>query len=260
MAEKNDSIKSNTREPETLKEFGEQDYMKSIRENSVELYENEFELVKSTLNLPQKFMELGEFEQNIVLLYVDQEFVEPYSGKRTQGDVITSFLAAHENQSIVKKLYKKKEVVVGMDAEMNPIVQLSNPELDPQQLSLFLKVKKDAIRIWNKYNLKEIAKTMRQIVTNGGFRDEELLEQQIMADATSNERDNFTMQNRKLAVEIKGMRKPQGLQAVNVFIKGGGKEATEAIKNSSKNNVYDLIPDLEDVEIVEDDNDYEDEE
>jgi len=33
MAEKNDSIKSNTREPETLKEFGEQDYMKSIREN-----------------------------------------------------------------------------------------------------------------------------------------------------------------------------------------------------------------------------------
>ena len=101
--------------------------------------------------------------------------------------------------------------------------------------------------VWKTNNLKEISKTMREIMTNDGFRDNELLEQKIVSDAMSDNRDSFTIQNRRLAIDIKGMKKPQGLQQINVFLNGGGKEANKEIVEVTKNEVYTLIPEVEEV-------------
>ena len=101
--------------------------------------------------------------------------------------------------------------------------------------------------LWKKNNLKEISKSMREIMTNDGYRDDELLEQKIVSDAMSDSRDSFTMQNRRLAVDIKGMKKPQGLQQINVYLKGGGKEANRDIVAVTKNEAYDLIPEVQKV-------------
>jgi hypothetical protein len=239
---------TNNRVVPALDNYNEQKHLETITKGDLELYENEYHLIEQSLDLPQKFMELGELEQRMVLLFIDKDYIEPNSGKHTENDTFISFLASYENQSVVKKLYKAETKILGYDKEGNEISEVYKV-IDPDSLSLFLKLKRHATMIWKTNNLKEISKSMREIVTNGGYRDNELLEQKIVSDALSNERDSFTMQNRRVAVEIKGMKKPQGLQAINVFLQGGGKESTKAIQDVSKNSAFDLIPE---VEIAED--------
>ena len=70
---------------------------------------------------------------------------------------------------------------------------------------------------------------MREIVSNDGFKDEELLQRKIIDDALSSERDSFTMQNRRVATEITGMKKPSGMIHINVWEKSGGREATRTV-------------------------------
>jgi len=208
--------------------------------------ENEYHLIEKTLNLPQKYMELSELEQKMVLLFIDKDFIEPYSGKKTENSAFISFLASYHNKAVIKKLYKTEERTIGYDKQGNEMVE-KYKIINPDNLALFLKLKTHATALWKTNNLKEISKTMREIMTNDGFRDNELLEQKIVSDAMSDNRDSFTIQNRRLAIDIKGMKKPQGLQQINVFLNGGGKEANKEIVEVTKNEVYTLIPEIEEV-------------
>jgi hypothetical protein len=237
------------RKPIELAQHNEADYLKAVQDNKIDLYENEYHLIEQTLNLPQKYMELSEIEQKMVLLFIDKDFVEPYSGKKTENNAFISFLASYHNKSVVKKIYKEETRVLGYDKQGNELSE-TYKIINSEYLPLFLKLKTHATMLWKTNNLKEISKTMREIMTNDGFRDNELLEQRIVSDAMSDKRDSFTMQNRRLAVDVKGMKKPQGLQKINVFLHGGGKEANKEIVESTKNVVYDLIPEVEEVEKV----------
>ena len=243
--------KPKNRKPVDLANHNEAEYLETIKNNELDLYENEYHLIEQTLNLPQKYMELSELEQKMVLLFIDKDFVEPNSEKKTENSGLISFLASYHNQTVVKKLYKTESKIVGFDKFGNKLTE-DYKIIDPENLTLFLKLKTHATAIWKGNNLKEISKTMREIMTNDGFRDDELLEQKIISDALSDTRDSFTMQNRRVAVEIKGMKKPQGLQQINVYLKGGGKEANKEIVDVTKNVVYDLVPeDIEEVEVKE---------
>lgn len=230
-----------SRKPIDLVQHNEVDYLKAVQNNELDLYENEYHLIEQTLNLPQKYMELSEIEQKMVLLFIDKDFIEPHSGKKTENSGLISFLASYHNQEVVKKIYKEKTRIIGYDKQGNELTE-TYKIINPEELPLFLKLKTHATMLWKTNNLKEISKTMREIMTNDGFRDDELLEQKIVSDALSDTRDSFTMQNRRVAVEIKGMKKPVGLQQVNVFLLGGGKEANKEIVASTKNVVYDLMP------------------
>ena len=241
---------SKNRKPIELAKHSEVDYLNAIKSNEIDLYENEYHLIEKTLNLPQKYMELSELEQKMVLLFIDKDFIEPKSGKKTENNAFISFLASYHNQTVIKKLYKEESKTVGFDKFGNELTE-EYKIIDSSQLPLYTKLKTHATMIWKTNNLKEISKTMREIMTNDGFRDNELLEQKIVSDAMSDSRDSFTIQNRRLAIDIKGMKKPQGLQQINVYLKGGGKEANREIIKSSGNVVYDLEPkDIEEVEVV----------
>jgi hypothetical protein len=239
-------IEPKSRKPIELAQHDEVDYLKSVQNNEIDLYENEYHLIEKSLNLPQKYMELSEIEQKMVLLFIDKDFVEPYSGKKTENSGFISFLASYHNQTVVKKLYTTETRTIGYDKQGNDLTE-EYKIIDSSQLPLYTKLKVHATMLWKTNNLKEISKTMREIMTNDGFRDNELLEQKIVSDAMSDSRDSFTIQNRRLAIDIKGMKKPQGLQPVNVFLVGGGKEANKEIVESTKNVVYDLIPEVEEV-------------
>jgi len=234
------------REPIKLANHSEVDYLKTIKNNDIDLYENEYHLIEQSLNLPQKYMELSEIEQKMVLLFIDKDFIEPFSGKKTENNAFVSFLASYHNQTIIKKLYKLESKTVGFDKFGNELTE-EYKIIDSKELPLYAKLKTHATMLWKKNNLKEISKTMREIMTNDGFRDNELLEQKIVSDAMSDNRDSFTIQNRRLAIDIKGMKKPQGLQQINVYLKGGGKEANREIVEVTKNEAYDLIPEVEEV-------------
>ena len=235
-----------SREPIELARHNEVDYLKAIQNNEIDLYENEYHLIEKSLNLPQKYMELSEIEQKMVLLFIDKDFIEPKSGKKTENNGFISFLASYHNQTVVKKLYKTETRTIGFDKQGNEMTE-EYKIIDSSQLPLYTKLKTHATMLWKTNNLKEISKTMREIMTNDGFRDNELLEQKIVSDAMSDNRDSFTIQNRRLAIDIKGMKKPQGLQQINVFLHGGGKEANKQIVETTKNVAYDLIPEIEEV-------------
>lgn len=242
--------RSKTRNVETLTEYNEKKHLDVIKQGDLERYENEYHLIEQTLDLPQKFVELDDLAKQMVLLFIDKDFVEPYSGKHTQNDSFVSFLASYDNKTVIKSIFTKVEKVVGHTKDGDDLIELITVP-NPDKLHLYIKMKTHATQIWKKYNLKEIAKSMREIMANNGYRDEELLEQKIVSDALSDERDSFTMQNRRVAVDIKGMKKAQGLQQINVFLKGGGKEASKVISDTSGNDVYDLVPDDDELEEVE---------
>jgi len=231
------------RKPVELAQHDEVDYLQATKNDKLDLYENEYHLIEQTLNLPEKYMELSELEQKMVLLFVDKDFVEPNSGKKTENNAFISFLASYHNKSVIKKLFKIQEKHVGFDKDGGKLYE-DEIIVDPEELPLYTKLKIHATMLWKKNNLKEISKSMREIMTNDGYRDDELLEQKIVSDAMSDTRDSFTMQNRRLAVDIKGMKKPQGLQQINVYLKGGGKEANRDIVAVTKNEAYDLIPEV----------------
>ena len=241
-------IEPKNRKPVELAQYSEGDYLKAVKNNEIDLYENEYHLIEKTLNLPQKYMELSELEQKMVLLFIDKDFIEPISGKKTENSAFISFLASYHNKTVIKKLYKTETETIGFDKQGNELTK-EYKIINPDNLALFLKIKTHATMVWKTNNLKEISKTMREIMTNDGFRDNELLEQKIVSDAMSDKRDSFTIRNRRLAIDIKGMKKPQGLQQINVFLNGGGKEANKEIVEVTKNDVYDVIP--EDKEVKE---------
>jgi len=236
------------REVENLSNYDEETHLEALRQGDLEKYENEYALIEDSLDLPQKFLELNELEQTMIILFIDKDYIDPNSGQHTENEHFYSFLAAYPNQKVTKKIYKIVETI-----NSNGVVEISK-EVNPESLLLYRKMKTHAVKIWKENNLKEVSKSMREIMTNSGFRNEELLEQTILSDALSKEQNSFTMQNRRLAVDIKGMKKPQGLQSINVFLKGGGQEASKVITESSGNEAFDLVPEeeLEEVEIVKD--------
>jgi len=236
-----------SRDVETLSDYNVLDHMEAIKSGDFDLYENEYELVKGTLGLPLSFMELDELEQQMILLYNDQDFIEPYSGKKTKNNTFVSFLACYPNKDIVSKLFETIQVEDGHDREGGTLYKnaiIPNSQTHVQRLRL----KALASSIWSKSNLKEVAKSMRELVENDGYKDEELLERRIIDDALSSERDSFTLQNRKMSMDMKGMKKPSSLQNINVWIEGGGSKANRVIVEESKNEVYDLMPSKEDGE------------
>jgi hypothetical protein len=228
-----------------LEDYNEQKHIEVVKEGRFDLYENEFELVKDELGLPVSFMELGMLEQKMILMFIDNDYIEPYSHKHTKNNAFISFLASWDNDNVKGKIFIADEIVKGVDKEGNSIVeQVIIP--NPKEHGTYLKLKAQASALWKKYNLKEVSKAMREIVSNDGFKDEELLQRKIIDDALSNERDSFTMQNRRVATEITGMKKPSGMIHINVWEKSGGKEATRTVIEATGQDSYQLIP--EDIE------------
>lgn len=238
-----------------LEDYNTEKHLESVKKGEVELYENEYHLVEQMLALPKPFRELNELEQKMVLFYIDKDFIEPYSGKKTENNKFASFYASYDNQSVIKKIFKNEEKVTGYDKYGNELKEIYRVP-DPEYRDLRMKLRTHASIIWNKSNLKEITKSMKEIIANDGYKDDEILENVIMADAISDKRDSFTMQNRRLAADIKGIKKPVGLQGINVFMVGGGKESNENIVDVTHNQVYDLIPKkkekLQEVERIKD--------
>jgi len=233
------------REPENLKDYDEKKHLEAVKNGDLEIYENEYHLIEQTLLLPQKYLELGELEQKMVLLFVDKDFIEPNSGKHTENDAFISFLASYSNQTVVKKIFILAQKTVGYDKDGNDLIE-TYVKINENELPLYMKLKSHATMVWKQSNLKEIAKSMKEIVANSGFRDEELLEQKILSDSLSSDKSAYTMANRRLAVDIKGLKKPMGLQQINVYLDGGGKKSTEIIASISGNKAFELVPSGED--------------
>ena len=235
-------MQSQRQNVETIEYYDEQKHLEVVKQGDFDLYENEFELIKDSINLPEPFMALPILQQQIILLYIDDEFVEPYSNKKTKNNQFISFLAAWPKDSVKSKLFKKISVHDGWSNKGDELFVtkiVPNPEMYPT----YLKLKAQSSALWKQYNLKDVSKAMRELVVNGGFKDEELLTQKIVDDALSDERDNHTMANRRLAADIKGMKKPSNVLHINVYKEAGGEQATREVIEATGQKAFGLLPD-----------------
>lgn len=204
-----------------------------------EAYENEIFLVESCLGLPNNFMKLSFEEQSMLMLYTDGEIVEPFSGKKTKGNILASYLMIYPNKKVLERIFITKKVITGIDGSGNEIFE-ERKEIDSNMFSQYLQIKASAGALWKKNNLKDLVKVVRELIEYGGLKDEDILERTILDDAMSGDRSNFTARMRSIAVKIKGMEKSNQLQQVNVYVEGGGKQLNKIIAESSGNNNYDL--------------------
>jgi hypothetical protein len=227
------------RNVEALEDFDTKDYLDKVKDGSLELYENEFALMEQAIDLPPAFMRLEEQQQQMILLYLEPEYLETYSGKYTKDDVFASFLATYKNKDLLNKIFTTIEVSAGTDKDGNAITK-EMKVIDQDYMPQYLRLKAYAKSVWKSNNLKEMVKTMREIMSNDGFKDEELLERSIIDDALAKDKSAYTMRNRSLAVKIKGMEKSNALQQINVYVEGGGQKLNRTIIESTGNDNYDL--------------------
>lgn len=210
-----------------------------------EAYENEASLIEAELGLPPAFMGLGTQEQQMILLYLDDDIVETSSQKKTKGNVFASFLMTYPNKTLLSKIFVDVEIPNGTNAD-GSVAYKYIKQVDDEYMPQYLRLKAMSSAVWKNNNLKELIKSMREIIENGGFKDEEMIERVIVDDALSNDKSNYTARMRSLAVKIKGMEKTNALQQVNVYVKGGGRELNRTIIESSGNDNYDLGLDVND--------------
>ena len=67
------------REVDSLKDVNTATYMDSVKRNDIDLFENEYALLGDSIGLPPAFMQLDIQLQQMLLLYLDNDFIEPNS-------------------------------------------------------------------------------------------------------------------------------------------------------------------------------------
>ncbi len=228
------------RKVEWYEQVDEKAYVEYAREGKLDLIENEISLIEESLSLPSAFMSLDEQCQQILLLYLDEGLVEPYSGQPTHNNKFASFLMTYPNKRLLSEIFVK---TIERDINDDPYEVIN---VSPEKYSEYLKLKAFATSLWKQNALHQVVRPMRDVLKYDGFKAEEMLENAILDDALSNDKSNYTLRNRSMAIKIKGMEKQNSLQLFNVYLDKGGEQLNKRISQSSGNNAVDLIPSLND--------------
>ena len=144
-----------------------------------------------------------------------------------------------EWKEISNSLWRTEEVNVG--TYDNPIYEKVSKKRNPM---LFAKWNMRATSYWSEFALDSNVDTFRKILS-GNINREEELKDAIWQDAMYAQDDRIRDNNRKLYVDISGMKRNQGSNIVNVYRSGGGEELSKELSDftgSDKYNIIDVIP------------------
>ena len=216
------------------------EYKEMLIYGESESYENEMFLVESEMGLPKTYLLLEDCAKQVLMGYLEAGLEEPYSGLATKGNIFASYLLSYPNKKVVKEMFMEVLVDTGQfDKEGNSIQKVIK-KVNPEKFAVYTRLKQQSGAFWRRNNLKDLVKPMRDIIQQGGFKDEEVLERAIIDDALSEDKSQFTARMRSLAVKVKGMEKTNTLQQINVYVDGGGKQLNDTIIEASGNDAYSL--------------------
>jgi len=227
------------RQVEPLKDIDENIYLNAVKEKTIEQYENEIALSEGALSIPKEILELPIKAQYVLAFYNDKEFTNKQTGKRTYQDVVESYIAATEDNSLVAKAFTK-------DSNGNIVPNAENKHI-------YMRVKQHAISFWNNNNLGQLVEIFKKLMY-GGRRQEELLKDAIIDDALFHEDIGIKIKSSNQAIKILGMDKNVQTFGQDVWLKGGGKEFGKHLSQYLDNDGYDLSNYIE-AEIDEDGDD-----
>lgn len=206
--------------------------IEDIAVDGIKRYENAI-----LTNIPANLSSKGIVAVRTFLNYMDNEMVSEFTGKKTYLNVEESYLSSGVySDEHLKEVY---EVEVIESIDVNPktgdsrVIYTNKYKVLNKREDLRLKA--EALRFWQENNLSNHFSEMLDL-KRGGVPFEELLKATIQTDALK----EGDVQNRKMAMDIHGMKNKNNKQTINVYVEGGGKKMVQEMSYSSNNKFLDL--------------------
>lgn len=185
--------------------------------------EVEPELVKAKeenqLGVPSTFYQLTPQEQSMLMFYLSSDFVHPVTNKRTHMNVLQSYIAAYVSDDDIGKVWE--------------IIESPNGETKLGKIKNYKKHAELQAQAIQRFNQNPVMmETWNDMVRlSFGAEPGQMIKTAIMKDALYAEETSDKNANRRMAIDILGMKEEIGNQSVNIFLDGGGKELAQVFSN-----------------------------
>ena len=171
------------------------------------------------LNVPKSLAEKGYLAVRLFMYFMDNDTVNEFTGNKTYMNVEESYIMSGVyNDAYLEKIYTSEEVEIEkykngtrwVDYETK--YKVINKKADQE-------IRAEALRYWQQNGLNVYFEEVA-LMKMGNIDPEQLLRVQIIQDALRDGDDQ--MANRRLAVDILGMKVKKETTAINLKTRGGG--------------------------------------
>lgn len=226
------------------------DLKEIIRNNQLELYENEIALLDN-INLGFSLNELSEESTSFLFNYTDDSVVIPYTGEKTKNDLLKSYLMTKDYcDELSEQIW---EIKIEEKIVKDKVVEIKKVLIKDR--TLYQKIKIAAAKYWSKYNLNKYLNDFK-VVMEGSVNRVDVLKEAIYNDAINENNDNnYRIANRRLAVDAFGLKENKIEIQFDAFNTGGGSLVKQTLDKLSKPNVdiYDIDDNISlEIEVVDD--------
>jgi len=206
----------------------ERSTVNDIAVDGIERHENSI-----LVNVPSSLAEKGILAVRLFHYFLDAETVSEYTGKKTFLDIEESYIMCGVYPNL-GDVYESKEIEIEKEkhgttwTEYSIVYTVLNRNED-------IRIRSEARKFWSEHQLENIFQEAQQY-KRGNIPFVDQLKFAIETDALR----SGDIQNRKMAMDIHGMKNKMGNVQINVYRDGGGKQLNRTIIESSGNDNFNL--------------------
>lgn len=203
-------------------------------------------IIENKEGLPESILDLDEVSLRHILNYVNETECD-YTGKKTFGDVVISFINSgvytHAFLSSVfgtREVVKQRKTKNGMtaDGDYTEVEEVTEKQYYIKDKRAYAKIEMDAIQNWDTKGLKYISLEVQQ--TRIGQLSRELVESNILLGIKEAPNHDTKIKYLRMATDVLGMKGKTNLTQINVYKDGGGDKHNQTVVDISGNDNYDL--------------------
>lgn len=203
-------------------------------------------IIEDYKGLPDKISSLDEISAR-QLLFFTQDKVNPWTGKRTLGNVVESYMMSgaytdeylnkHFKKEERKKLVKVEKGNFGdIDGEKEFYETVTEYKINHK---IYQKIELEAFRNWNSKELSVYVLEVQKLAL-GNMSPEDLIKFYVNMGIVQSDNSKERLAWIKEGMKIYNMEKSAQMQQINVYVNGGGRELNKTIVESSGNDNYNL--------------------
>lgn len=187
--------------------------LKDIAVDGLQRHENSI-----LANVPSSLAEKGILAVRLFMYFMDQDTISDYTGRRTYMNVEESYIMSGiYDDEYLKKVYYTYEVEIEKESkgvkwiDYETRYKVINRKED-------MRIRSEAMRYWTENGLASYFDQIA-IAKMGNIDPEKLLRTQIVNDALRDGENQIA--NRKMAIDILGMKMKKKTEALNLKSRGG---------------------------------------
>jgi hypothetical protein len=208
----------------------EQASLEDVMVDGVERYENSI-----LSNVPSGLAEKGILAVRLFHYFLDSETINEWTGKKTMLDIEECYIMSgiYPDDHLMK-VYEVKEIETEKEKNGSTWTEysMSYKIIDKRE---DMRIRTEARRFWADNQLDTFFQEATQY-KRGNIPFTDQLKFAIETDALK----PGDIQNRKMAMDIHGMKNKNNKLTINVFRDGNGSKLARTIIDSSNNDVYEL--------------------